>query len=62
MYRVNERISNLSLKNIEEMYAIIAEIDAVKGSWQLATHVVPQMISRLTQSVIITSTGSSNRR
>lgn len=61
MYRVNERISNLSLKNIEEMYAIIAEIDAVKGSWQLATHVVPQMISRLTQSVIITSTGSSNR-
>jgi Fic family protein len=61
MYRVNERVNNFSPENIEEIYSLIAEIDAVKGSWHFASNIIPQITSRLTESVIITSTGSSNR-
>lgn len=46
---------------LEEAYYLIAEIDSVKKSWVLTEKLMPQTIERLTQSVIITSTGSSNR-
>lgn len=46
---------------IEQVYAILSEIDAVKNSWQLTGRLLPQTIERLTRSVIVTSTGSSNR-
>ncbi|MBT5539981.1 MAG: Fic family protein, partial [Alphaproteobacteria bacterium] len=39
----------------------IAEIDAVKNSWAITGKLLPQTIQRLTHSVIITSTGASNR-
>jgi Fic family protein len=61
MYRVNERINNFSSENAEKIYSLIAEIDAVKGSLHLSGKIIPQIMSRLTQSVIITSSGSSNR-
>lgn len=60
-YRVNERIEHLPAADIEAIYAKIATIDGVKNSWQLTQRLSPQLIERLTQSVIITSTGASNR-
>jgi Fic family protein len=46
---------------VETIYSMIAEIDAVKTSWKLTGKLLPQTIERLTHSVIVTSTGSSNR-
>ena len=46
---------------IEQVFSIISEIDAVKNSWRIAGKLLPQTIERLTHSVIVTSTGASNR-
>lgn len=46
---------------IELLYAALAEIDAVKNAFQLTDTLLPQTIDRLTQSVVVTSTGASNR-
>ncbi|MGQ0527217.1 MAG: Fic family protein [Alphaproteobacteria bacterium] len=40
---------------------MIAEIDAVKNTYTLTNRLLPQTIERLTHSVIVTSTGASNR-
>ena len=40
---------------------MISEIDAVKTGWKLTGKLLPQTIERLSRSVIVTSTGSSNR-
>src|SRR5476651_954965 len=45
----------------ETIYSRIAEIDAVKNTYLLTGRLLPQTIERLTHSVIVTSTGSSNR-
>ena len=45
----------------EKVYAMIAEIDGVKTGWQLASRLQPRTIDRLSRSVIVTSTGASNR-
>lgn len=52
---------NLKPELVEEVYSIISEIDAVKNSWKIAGKLLPQTIERLTHSVIVTSTGASNR-
>jgi hypothetical protein len=36
-------------------------MNAVKHTFALTGHLLPQTIDRLTQSVIVTSTGASNR-
>jgi Fic family protein len=59
-FRVQKRLQ-LNPSVIEEVYAILSEIDGVKNSWQLTERLLPQTIERLTRSVIVTSTGSSNR-
>lgn len=59
-FRVHKRL-DLGTSIIEDVYRIIAEIDAVKNSWQITSRLLPQTIERLTRSVIVTSTGSSNR-
>lgn len=59
-FRVNKRLE-LKSSIIEEVYATLAQIDGVKNSWQLTEKLLPQSLERLTRSVIITSTGSSNR-
>jgi Fic family protein len=46
---------------LEEVYSLLSMIDAVKQSWSITGNLQPQIIERLTQSVIITSTGASNR-
>lgn len=60
-FRVNIRLNNLKPADIEQVYALIAEIDAIKNSWYIAKRISPRIIQRLTQSVIVTSTGASNR-
>jgi len=60
-FRVNDRLSNLRPADIETIYALIAEIDAVKNSWYLAKRFSSRIIERLVHSVIVTSTGASNR-
>jgi len=59
-YRVYQRL-NLDPSVIESVYSAISEIDTVKQSWHLTGKLLPQTIERLTRSVIITSTGASNR-
>ena len=59
-FRVQRRL-DLPTHIVEEIYALLAEIDGVKNSWQLTGQLLPQTIERLTQSVIVTSTGASNR-
>jgi Fic family protein len=59
-FRIHKRL-NLSPSIVERVYAMLAEIDGVKNSWRITGQLLPQTIDRLTRSVIITSTGSSNR-
>jgi len=59
-FRLSKRL-NLKPQIIEEVYSIIAEIDGVKNSWKVTGKLLPQTIERLTHSVIVTSTGASNR-
>lgn len=59
--RLSIRLSGFRPELIEEIFTIISEIDAVKNSWKIAGRLLPQTIERLTHSVIVTSTGASNR-
>jgi Fic family protein len=59
-HRLSRRMA-LTADISERIYSIIAEIDAVKNSWRLTSRLMPQIIKRLTQSVLVTSTGASNR-
>ena len=64
MSRENDRLHTrltLPVGMLEEVYSLLSEIDAVKQSWSITGNLQPQVIERLTQSVIITSTGASNR-
>jgi Fic family protein len=45
----------------ERVYAMIAEIDGVKNGWRLAGRLQARSLERLVRSVIVTSTGASNR-
>jgi len=60
----NERLSKrltFSPERSEEIFAALSEIDAVKTAFRLTGKLAPRTLTRLTQSVIITSTGASNR-
>ena len=59
-FRIHKRL-NLNPSVIEEIYTKISEIEGVKNSWYITGQILPQTLDRLTRSVIITSTGSSNR-
>ena len=59
-FRLTRRLA-LPPDVVEPVYSMIAEIDAVKTGWRLTGRLLPQTIERLTQSVLVTSTGSSNR-
>ena len=58
--RLSRRLT-FTAEQSETLFAIIAEIDAIKNAFRLSGRLLPQTISRLTQSVIVTSTGASNR-
>lgn len=59
-FRLQKRL-DLRPDIIESVYAMLAEIDGVKNAWKLTERLQPQTLERLAQSVIITSTGASNR-
>ncbi len=59
-FRLTRRLA-LPPDVVEPVYSMIAEIDAVKTGWRLTGKLLPQTLERLTQSVLVTSTGSSNR-
>lgn len=58
--RLSRRL-NLSAERTEALYTVLSEIDAIKNAFQLTDKLLPQTIARLTHSVIVTSTGASNR-
>lgn len=59
-FRLTRRLE-LKSEIVEEVYSLISQIDAVNGSFVITNKILPQTIDRLTTSVIITSTGASNR-
>lgn len=59
-FRLHKRL-DLDKSVVENVYSIISEIDSIKHSWRITENLRPQTIERLTRSVIVTSTGSSNR-
>jgi len=59
-FRLTTRLA-LKPAIVESVYSLIAEIDSVKMGWKMTGKLLPQAIERLTHSVIVTSTGSSNR-
>ncbi|HEY3330860.1 MAG TPA: Fic family protein [Capsulimonadaceae bacterium] len=59
-HRLSRRLA-LTAETTEHIYSFIAEIDAVRNSWRLTNRLMPQIIERLMQSVLVTSTGASNR-
>ena len=52
-HRLNTRLS-LKLEVVEEAYSLISKIDTVKNSFAITGKILPQTISRLTASVIVT--------
>lgn len=58
--RLSTRLT-FSPERTEALYARLSDIDAIKNAFQLTSALLPQTISRLSQSVIVTSTGASNR-
>ncbi len=59
-FRLSTRL-NLQTDIVENVYAALTNIDTVKNSWQITNRLQPQTVARLTHSVIVTSTGASNR-
>ena len=50
------------LKNIpQEIWIKITQIEGLKGKWEGSTKLSPQILGRLRESVLVTSTGSSTR-
>ena len=58
--RLSRRLE-LDASLAERVYAVIAEIDGVKNGWRLAGRLQARSLERLVRSVIVTSTGASNR-
>jgi Fic family protein len=59
-FRLSRRLQ-LASELTETIYSKIAEIDAVRYAYSLTKRLLPQTVERLTHSVIVTSTGASNR-
>ena len=59
-FRLSRRLTPRQ-ESMEKVYALLSRIDAVKNSWKITGKLLPQSIERLTHSVIVTSTGASNR-
>ena len=55
--RLDKRLTNIP----GSIWAVIAQIDELKGRWTAGSHLHPQVLGRLKRSVLITSTGASTR-
>jgi hypothetical protein len=60
-HRLSRRLL-LAADAAERLYSMIAESDSVKISWRLTSRLMPQMIERLMQSVLVTSTWADPSR
>ena len=58
--RLTKRLS-LGEEVLGEVYEKISYIDAIKKTFELSSKFTPAALDRLTQSVLVTSTGASNR-
>ena len=59
-FRIHRRLM-LTASMTERAYTLLAEIDTLKNNMTFTSILLPQMLQRLTTSVIVTSSGSSNR-
>ena len=59
-FRLSERLT-LTPDTTEAVYSLLTRIDSVKNSWNVVQKFQPATLTRLTHSVIVTSTGASNR-
>ncbi|MFH0772772.1 MAG: Fic family protein [bacterium] len=57
LYKFNKRLEALP----SSILTLIASIDELKGRWSAGANLHPQILVRLKQSVLITSTGASTR-
>ena len=58
--RLTNRL-NFDFKTSQRIIKFLTEIDSLNARWQTQADLSPQMVDRLIQSVLITSTGSSTR-
>jgi Fic family protein len=58
--RLTDRL-NFDFKISTRIIKLLTEIDSLNSKWQTQANLSPQMIDRLVQSVLITSTGASTR-
>lgn len=58
--RLSKRLT-FSSERAETIFATLANIDAIKTAFKITGKLPSQTINRLTQTVIVTSTGASNR-
>ena len=59
-FRLSRRL-DFGAETTATAYRLLSEIDSVKKGWSIIGKLQPATITRLTQSVIVTSTGASNR-
>ena len=59
-FRLSKRL-NFSGAETAELYRLLADIDSVKKGWGIVGKFQPATVDRFIQSVIVTSTGASNR-
>ena len=59
-FRLSKRL-NFTPENTAEIYDLLAQIDSIKKGWGVIKKLKNATITRFTQSVIVTSTGASNR-
>ena len=59
-FRLSIRL-NLKPEIIESIYELLSAIDGIKNSWVITAQLLPQTLKQLTHSMLITSTGASNR-
>ena len=60
LHRLCKRL-HFSFDVNNRIYKLISQIDALNREFQITEKLSPQTIKRLTKSVLVTSTGSSNR-
>jgi Fic family protein len=64
MFMAENRLTtrlDFDFKTSQKILSLISQIDSLNARWQTRAHLSPQLIHRLVQSVLITSSGASTR-
>ena len=59
--RLNQRLGQLTTKDVTQLLSKISKIEEFKGWWKGTTTLNPQALGRLKKSIVVTSTGASTR-